>query len=960
MKVSCLKHTLCIIFVQAVCLSSFAQDRNSIFVCQFVRDSFTKYGIPDVFITLADSSGVLIDTMRTERGNAPHDGRMWHVIMERKPQTFTVKAEHPDYETVVQRLEMKRPGRLTTYRFPELFMKRKMKEATMDELTVTATRVQLAYKGDTLVVDARAFKIPEGSMLDALVANVPGAELHEDGTIYMNGRKVDYLTLNGKDFFKGNNRIMLDNLPYYVVDKLKFYEKDVPLSQMVHQKTGQKDYVMDVELKQEYSIGYMANAEAGAGTDEKWLARLFGLRFTDNSRIVLFAGANNTNEVRPPGGGGWYAKSKILTGEKEVKLAGGNFSVNDKHGRFMENVDAMAHWTDNRDETRTARETFLANGAEHGRTQDISQSSDFGGSLTNKLHLGKLGLTFDTNGNYSRKKGDGLSRAASFTSNPSAYGSCTQVLDSLFSTSVSPALQSININKVLDQTLHNSTGYGLGQSLSWDKEFAWGDNLSVSAGGNYNHSEKDNFSRYALTYPDAAQPDNRQERFMPYRNHGYSYNAGGYYRMNLLGNIKLTYSYKYTQDYSNTESSLYRLDWLGTDTEFGMLPSQADYLKTLDTGNSYRSLYMTKTHSNGFGLQHNHDGEKAYTMVVAHAAILHKGENVRYWRSGQRYGNGQGNWFLEPFFLLTNSFKGNKPMGLLNRSELKYESSVQTPSLVQRLNIEDTSNPLAVTKGNPNLKTARVHRLEMTTETGGISPHCHIKLFMNFLDNMVANGFTYDPTTGVYTYRPENVKGNWNTKAYIFYRTHADKKKRIQLQGKTGFDYAHNVDLAQVEGFNTSRLSKVDHYITSQNAKVSYNKESLRLELGGDFAWNVAERRGTEANGINAFDFSYGLSGQYTLPWKIQIATDLKMYSRRGYEESSMNTNELVWNASLSRAFLKEKLVVQLNAYDLLNQLSTTRYVVNGQGRTETWQLTVPRYAMLKVAYKFNKNPKKK
>ena len=90
------------------------------------------------------------------------------------------------------------------------------------------------------------------------------------------------------------------------------------------------------------------------------------------------------------------------------------------------------------------------------------------------------------------------------------------------------------------------------------------------------------------------------------------------------------------------------------------------------------------------------------------------------------------------------------------------------------------------------------------------------------------------------------------------------------------------------------------------------------------------------------------------------MATDLKMYSRRGYEESSMNTNELVWNASLSRAFLKEKLVVQLNAYDLLNQLSTTRYVVNGQGRTETWQLTVPRYAMLKVAYKFNKNPKKK
>ena len=163
-----------------------------------------------------------------------------------------------------------------------------------------------------------------------------------------------------------------------------------------------------------------------------------------------------------------------------------------------------------------------------------------------------------------------------------------------------------------------------------------------------------------------------------------------------------------------------------------------------------------------------------------------------------------------------------------------------------------------------------------------------------------------------------------------------------------------------MEGFNTSQLSKVDHYTALQNAKVSYSKESLQLEAGGDFAWNVAVREHMASENINAFDFSYGLSGQYTLPWKIQLATDLKMYSRRGYNEPSMNTDELVWNASLSRAFLKEKLVVQLNAYDLLNQLSTTRYVVNGQGRTETWQLTVPRYAMLKVAYKFNKNPKKK
>lgn len=157
-----------------------------------------------------------------------------------------------------------------------------------------------------------------------------------------------------------------------------------------------------------------------------------------------------------------------------------------------------------------------------------------------------------------------------------------------------------------------------------------------------------------------------------------------------------------------------------------------------------------------------------------------------------------------------------------------------------------------------------------------------------------------------------------------------------------------------------SQLSRVNHYITSENLKISYNKNLIRLELTGDFAWNVAIRERNDINNINAFDFSYGLSGQYTFPWKIQLATDLKMYSRRGYEEPSMNTNELVWNASVSRPFLKGKLIVKVDGFDILNQLSNTRYVVNGQGRTEICQLSMPRFAMLRVAYRFNKSPKNK
>lgn len=153
--------------LQSLCI--FAAERDSIYISQHVSDSFTRHGIPDVFITLADSNGVLIDTMRT-RYIYNTNTALWSKTAAKKPQTFLVKAEHPDYETSVVRVEMKVRSRVSDFEFPELLMKRKMKETALNEVTVTATRVQLAYRGDTIVVDAQAFKIPEGSMLDALVA----------------------------------------------------------------------------------------------------------------------------------------------------------------------------------------------------------------------------------------------------------------------------------------------------------------------------------------------------------------------------------------------------------------------------------------------------------------------------------------------------------------------------------------------------------------------------------------------------------------------------------------------------------------------------------------------------------------------------------------------------------------------------------------------------------------------
>ena len=85
----------------------------------------------------------------------------------------------------------------------------------------------------------------------------------------------------------------------------------------------------------------------------------------------------------------------------------------------------------------------------------------------------------------------------------------------------------------------------------------------------------------------------------------------------------------------------------------------------------------------------------------------------------------------------------------------------------------------------------------------------------------------------------------------------------------------------------------------------------------------------TDFTTIDVCDFNYGCTAQVELPLNMQLSTDLTMYSRRGYIEDSMNTNELVWNARLTKRMLKGKLLIQLDAFDILGNLTNVRRTIN-------------------------------
>lgn len=171
------------------------------------------------------------------------------------------------------------------------------------------------YEGDTLVYNADAFVLAEGSMLDDLFAQMPGVTMDKDGRIKVRDRYVDCLMVNGKDLCV-NNSVMFENLPAYTIKDIAFYDKLGRTSELMGERvSGDVSYVMDVRLKREYSYGWFMNAEGGYGSENRYLGRLFGLMFSENFSLSAYASANNLTDSSKPGrSDGVWSRDNVNSG----------------------------------------------------------------------------------------------------------------------------------------------------------------------------------------------------------------------------------------------------------------------------------------------------------------------------------------------------------------------------------------------------------------------------------------------------------------------------------------------------------------------------------------------------------------------------------------------------------------------------------------------------------------------
>lgn len=906
-----------------------------------VQDAFLKTPLPEakVSLLLAADSTVVIDSIPIRKIKRS-DGTVAKVEFSFRPEKksckYLLRGSLEGYEDGYQALSINGNDE-GAWMLDDPLELRRVRQMNLDEVVVKATKIKMYLKGDTLVYDATAFQLPDGSMLDDLIRQMPGVTMNEFGEIFVNGRKVDELQLNSRSFMRGNAKVLMENLPYYTVKDIKVYEQNTDLNRVLDAQIEKKKYVMDVNMKPEYQRGYIANVEAAGGTEERWLGRAFLLSFTKNTRYTLSANSNNVNESRHIGSTDHWTpdavpKSLMTTHSVASEI---DYQTTDKN--VQENLRIDFASTRHKGEMMKRSELFLP----ESPLQTIHQNT-----LT-KENLLKIGNRFK----YIKPKSFLFESEVDL--NYKSYSGNSSMLTKQYVDTLTTRQRNSGFNdgKTWSAKVYAQIAPTLKKRGSWDQYFRFTTRLD------YTSDENQQAQRFHVKdFVNLSSVD--------------SYNSNDYFMRKITVQTPIWYALPMRMNFMDIEVApsfsrekihdwLYHPDTLLLSSQIDMLQAVTDRTNSYDSELQSFGGYIRLHYSRSQMLPSTNKLPKMDVNFLHFYLELKPAYERLHYQRGQLDTLATRKTLRFNPWLDINLYVKKDYFRPVTVRISYYESN---SALINQIDFRDDATPLVVRLGNPNLKPwfAKSAIFVEYKDLRAPGHHYTLSAGCDYVHNNVSQSVRFNPLTGVYTYRPENMHGTYDIKAAasIFYTLDADRYWTVE--NKFNGDFFHSLDHIMLAGETESRLNAVNTLTLHDNLYIQYNKGALNVRVTGDIKWRNSEGKMYDFSTLNAFDYRYGLSARYTLPrLKTTLSADGNMYSRRGYGSPDLNSDDFVLNVSISQPFLKGKLIGRIEAFDILHQLSSTQYVVNAQGRTETWYRSLPHYVMFHLVYHWNRNPKK-
>ena len=936
-----------------------------------VVEQDTKDAVIQATASLLSGEKVVSNAVTNADGNfsvkAPSDG------------TFTLRITYVGFKTYTKKItvaEGKNVSAGTISLAPDAIM--------LQGATVTAHLAKVQSKGDTLIFNADAYRVPEGSVVEELVKRMPGADIDENGNITINGKQVSKIKVDGKDF--GDAQTALKNLPTSIIEKVRAYDEKSDLARITGIDDGNEQTVLDFGIRAGMNRGTMLNADLGIGTKSRYSGRLFGMYMRDDYRVMGMLNANNTNDQGMGGGGGRRFGGGMGMGGGGLNAAKtGMININyEKPKLVVAQASVNVNHRDGDNWSRRFQENFTADPTMKQFQSSINQSYS---RNTNWSVQGRVEWTPDTlwniafRPNWSFGNNDSQSRNLSATFNDNPYSYIDYQLDAAVLTEV--VKNGGDLSEFLKNGGNNkSLGYGenkrLGGTLQINRLLnGRGRNITVQLTGNYSNNENKQLSNnqtrlfqgQTTTYNGVSGLSEYQANrynLSPTKSWDYSVRATYSEPIAYATFLQFSYTFQYrynesdrqTFDYSNpllsdptksfdfsSVTPVYRQwsDYFDL-VQNGYSPTKDDAYYSKDQ--SRYSAYSNYIHTGEIMLRFIRD---TYDFNVGVQVIPQTSDYTqRYLGVDTVVKRTVTNWSPTANFRWRPTQSGSL--------QFQYRGSTSQPSIDQLLVINDDTNPLSKTTGNPDLKPSFTQSFNLRFNNYIMNYQRMINANLNFSTTMnsIVNKVTYTSIGGQES-RPENINGNWNAGGNIMWNSAIDSLGYFSYNVSLNENFNHRVGYVGDMKTRESLRNSTNQNMIGGRLGASYRNDWLEVELNGSVNYNSTRNKLQPQSNLDTWTYSYGMNSTIYLPWGTQITTDISMNSRRGYDDQSMNTNELLWNGQISHSLLRGKpLTLSLQFYDILGQQSNFSTTISQMARTDNEYNAVTSYIMFRASYRLN------
>ena len=818
----------------------------------------------------------------------------------------------------------------------------------LQEAVVVAEAPQVTVVEDTLMYNSSAYRTPEGAMLEELVKKLPGAEIDDDGNVKINGKDLKKIMVDGKEFFGGDVKTGLKNLPVDMVDKLKTYDKKSDLARVTGIDDGEEETVLDLTVKKGMNQGWFGNADLGAGTKDRYTGRMMLNRFVDKTQFSIIGSANNVNDQGFSGGGGgprWRSNN----GLNATKMLGANFAT--QTNKLELGGSVRYNFQDADISSINSSERFLQNGNSYSNSNNKNRNKGTNLNADFRMEWKPDTLTniiFRPNFSYGRT--NNASRSESGTFNEDPFNLIVNPNDYLnFDNLSDDPLKDIRVNAT------NSASLSKGKSLSGNATLQVnrklnnrGRNLTFRGVFGYGDNDNDQYTQsetryYQLLNHLGGDSILYRNQYITTPTRNYNYTAQVTYSEPIAKATFLQFSYQFQYKYSKSDKTTFDLldypDWaIG-----GALPS------------GYESHAVDSLSKNAEYRYYNHDASVGLRFIRPKYQ-LNVGMSFQPQNSTLSYKKGD---YMIDITRTVFNFAPNMDLRFrfskVSQLRFTYRGRSNQPTMENLLPITDNSNPLNIRMGNPGLKPSFAHTMRLFYNTYNAEKQRGIMTHFSFTatQNSISNSTRYNEETGGLITRPENINGNWNAFGMFGFNT-ALKNKKYTINTFTNVNYQNNVAFLYNQDTKNNDRNTSTGLTLGERVTGSYRNDWFEFSLNGSINYTAERNKLRPENNQEPYTYSYGASTNITMPWKMTLATNIANQSRRGYRDSSMNRDELIWNAQLAQSLLKGAATVSFEVYDILRQQSNISRSLSADMRSVSEYNGINSYCMVHFIYRLN------